>query len=283
MSNYCPEVAFDSFGVFASLLCEHGDEIDRDLAYGRLSRQGVSEESWKWRWSTLKPMHYTECPLYSPLLRQTSSSANNNRTPEVPSVRAGERSAQPLGDEVPSSIPEKEANEIDLMGRWKRRKLIAYMIAISAVVTGIATFTDSLSKIKTNLNEWFSSKPKVVTIKLPFDSGWILAGYYDPRTLSFTDARPYLEIAKTSRQDRHVLPEIGDWIRVVGERNVIIPEYRSSGLAHQMEAPLADLRDEDYTGVKLSSGTMMEVRDVGGGSYPGRPQAVWLRVGAIPQ
>src|ERR1017187_5287269 len=48
LTNYCPEIAYDSFGVFASFLSEHVDEIDRDMAVRRLSRDGVSRESWKW-------------------------------------------------------------------------------------------------------------------------------------------------------------------------------------------------------------------------------------------
>jgi len=73
LTNYCPEVTYESFRVFASLLCEHGDEIDRDLAFARLSREGVPPERWEWRWAALKPMHYTECALYSPLLHQPAT------------------------------------------------------------------------------------------------------------------------------------------------------------------------------------------------------------------
>jgi hypothetical protein len=73
LTNYCPEITYESFGVFASFLSEHVDEIDRDMAVRRLSKEGVSQESWKWRWASLASMHYTECPLYSPLLHQPVS------------------------------------------------------------------------------------------------------------------------------------------------------------------------------------------------------------------
>jgi hypothetical protein len=73
LTNYCPEIAYNSFGVFASFLSEHVDKIDRDMAARRLSREGASPESSKWRWGALAPMHYTECPLYSPLLHQPVS------------------------------------------------------------------------------------------------------------------------------------------------------------------------------------------------------------------
>lgn len=83
MSNYCPEVSYESFGFFASLLCQIGDEFDKEIAYARLSKQGVPESSWKWSWSSLKPMHYTECPLYSPLFHRSvkNASGKNDVTP----------------------------------------------------------------------------------------------------------------------------------------------------------------------------------------------------------
>ena len=65
--NFCPEVAFDRFGYFASSLHKHADEIDVDLAHRRLASQGVSGEHWGWAWSLVKPMHYTDCPLFAPL------------------------------------------------------------------------------------------------------------------------------------------------------------------------------------------------------------------------
>ena len=60
MTNYCPEITYESFGVFASFLGEHVDEIDRDMAIRRLARDGAPREGWRWRWADLTPMHYTE-------------------------------------------------------------------------------------------------------------------------------------------------------------------------------------------------------------------------------
>lgn len=73
LSNYCPEVSYESYSLFASLLCEHGDEIDRDMAYRRLSAEKTPRESWKWQWAACTPMHYTECPRYSPLLHSATT------------------------------------------------------------------------------------------------------------------------------------------------------------------------------------------------------------------
>ena len=66
-TNFCPEVAFDRFGYFASSLHGHADEIDVDLAHRRLASRGAPRRHWGWAWSLVTPMHYTDCPLFSPL------------------------------------------------------------------------------------------------------------------------------------------------------------------------------------------------------------------------
>lgn len=66
-SNYCPEVAFESFGYFASVLARYTDEIDRDYAHERLEKTESVENDWRWNWAHIQPQHYSECPLYSVL------------------------------------------------------------------------------------------------------------------------------------------------------------------------------------------------------------------------
>ncbi len=72
-SEFCPEVIYDRFRIFASGLYEHVGEIDRDIAQQRLNRQGVSPTDWRWTWCAIKPMHFTECPVYSPLMHRKPS------------------------------------------------------------------------------------------------------------------------------------------------------------------------------------------------------------------
>jgi hypothetical protein len=64
-SNFCPEVSYDRFGNFASGYGDYADEIDNDFADERLGSIRAPATDWRWRWAWLKPMHYSECPLYS--------------------------------------------------------------------------------------------------------------------------------------------------------------------------------------------------------------------------
>jgi hypothetical protein len=64
-SNYCPEIAYDSFGYFASFLAGYADEIDSDSAHALLTKLNASPNDWRWRWSSLTKSHYSDCQYYS--------------------------------------------------------------------------------------------------------------------------------------------------------------------------------------------------------------------------
>jgi Hypothetical protein (DUF2513) len=66
-SNFCPEVTYERFGHFAGQLVDYYDAAERYAAHQRLEGENCPSESWQWEWASLKPLHFTECPLYSPL------------------------------------------------------------------------------------------------------------------------------------------------------------------------------------------------------------------------
>jgi hypothetical protein len=67
LRNFCPKVAFDRFGLFASYLTEYPDATDTELAHRRLGREGAPASDPRWSWWSVGPLHYADCPLYAPL------------------------------------------------------------------------------------------------------------------------------------------------------------------------------------------------------------------------
>jgi hypothetical protein len=48
-SNFCPEVLFDGFGLFATFLSRYADELDLETAHARLATQNADRNDWRWQ------------------------------------------------------------------------------------------------------------------------------------------------------------------------------------------------------------------------------------------
>lgn len=79
--NFCPEVAFERFGYFASVLLRYGDEIDRDVWHKRLGKETPVKHDWRWEWASIKPQHYADCPLFAILSQRKDKASPTIKDP----------------------------------------------------------------------------------------------------------------------------------------------------------------------------------------------------------
>lgn len=76
--NFCPEVAFQRFGYFASYLGRYADEIDRNVAHAKLGNHSAARTDWRWVWASVEPQHYSDCQLFSVLSHRHNENEQRN-------------------------------------------------------------------------------------------------------------------------------------------------------------------------------------------------------------
>jgi len=91
-SNFCPEVSFDVFGLFAVSLHRYTDEFDRNIAYAQLEKETYPKD-WRWNWAHVEPLHYLKCPIYLQLITRPAKSESeilkDNSIQEIIEVKPG--------------------------------------------------------------------------------------------------------------------------------------------------------------------------------------------------
>jgi hypothetical protein len=165
-----------------------------------------------------------------------------------------------------------------LLDRLKNKRFVAYLVVAAAILGGLATASESLSKIYSLIVA--STRDGATAVVLPKDTGWILGGYYDGDASAFTEG-PFFKIIRTSYPTKEPVPRLGDQLKLTSPRNIIIADFETMGLTRRFDPPWQQnvLKESDYTGLKLPTGVVVEVRDVSLGAVPGRPSAVWIRIG----
>jgi hypothetical protein len=81
-TNFCPEVTFDRFRLFATSFSRYSDEVDSGLAHERLAAQGAPTDHPLWSWQHATAQHFTDCPVYSVLRSRPHTLVSAPKAPE---------------------------------------------------------------------------------------------------------------------------------------------------------------------------------------------------------
>jgi len=144
-SNFCPEVAFDTFRLFGSLLIRHTeDPIDQEINERDIRENPAPcGKDWRWLWKHVEPLHYSDCPLYAKLREEKSMSnvtingalsgniniAGNSIASPIMSLTITDLIAKIDASSMPA--PEKEAAKSKLF------EFLAHPV-IAAIIGGLA-------------------------------------------------------------------------------------------------------------------------------------------------
>lgn len=63
-SNFCPEVSYSYFGLYASYLAKYVDDIDKDIGHRTAAREGIKND-WRYVWGFLSSCHFLDCSVYN--------------------------------------------------------------------------------------------------------------------------------------------------------------------------------------------------------------------------
>lgn len=130
----------------------------------------------------------------------------------------------------------------------------------------------------------YSHNKQVELPVLPNGSGWLLLGDYDEIKKKYIRG-PFYEVVSSNYNDKSKFPRKGEILKILKERNLIIVNYKTSGVKNLYKPPWQEnfLENNDYTGIKIKSNHYVEVRDISLGSFPNMPIVVWVRVGEPPK
>lgn len=142
--NFCPEVAHDTFKLFASTITGFHDEIDRAARYQGLAAEGApSSNDWRWSYEHVESRHYSDCPVYSRLQKGSNMSQvtiHGNVTGQL--NIAGESVTSPVLhlslNDLLSKIDSSNASPQEkTSAKAKLKELLAHPV-VAAIVGGLA-------------------------------------------------------------------------------------------------------------------------------------------------
>jgi hypothetical protein len=143
--NFCPEVAFDRFGIFACSFSDYADELDRDRAHSRLGKEHAEADDWRWNWQHVHALHYSECALYSPLSHDFSSTSGKA------SLKRREKeknSDHRLWPRFPSAGAKDRTKVQSALASLQNHRFVSIVVVAAIIIISLAKFLTSIDEIR---------------------------------------------------------------------------------------------------------------------------------------
>ncbi|MDD4929609.1 MAG: hypothetical protein PHP85_10060 [Gallionella sp.] len=143
-SNFCPEVSFDTFKLFGSTLIRIKDDIDRQIAERVIEKDPAPEgKDWRWFWSHVEPLHFSDCPLYAKLHQEKPVSHITFNGPVTGKINVAGHSitAQAMSLSLAELLTKIEASSVTAPEKEAAKSKFAEFLAhpvVAAIVGGLA-------------------------------------------------------------------------------------------------------------------------------------------------
>jgi hypothetical protein len=144
-SNFCPEVTYDTFKLFGSTLIRIVDDpIDRKIAEQMIETDPMpGGKDWRWIWSHVEPLHYSDCPLYAKLHQEKPMSNINFNGPVMGNINVAGHSitAPVMSLSLADLLTKIESSNISTTEKEAAKSKLAEFLAhpvVAAIIGGLA-------------------------------------------------------------------------------------------------------------------------------------------------
>ena len=151
--NLCPEIAYESLGFFARNFNYYMDERDKEHRAMYLERESIPKGHWLHSCTSLEPLHYSDCRLFSTL-----------KADHIPQQKienkTNENTAKPEANEkefIPSKNDIKKLKDRIRKNQFFKDRKELYKITLYRINKAVSTNTITFTK----------GKPPTFSIELP--------------------------------------------------------------------------------------------------------------------
>jgi hypothetical protein len=144
-SNFCPEVSFDTFRLFAStLIRQSADPIDQARAERLIAEDPMPDgKDWRHVWWHIDPLHYSDCPMYAKLHQEKTMSDITFNGPVSGNINVAGHSitAPVMSLSLAELLTKIETSNVPAPEREAAKSMLAEFLAhpvVAAIIGGLA-------------------------------------------------------------------------------------------------------------------------------------------------